>query len=399
MAVTPTKAGHWRADFRDQENKRHRKTFKLKKQADAYERDKRGEVERGEFIAPKTVPTFRVAAEEWLASRADREAATYEQYKTHLELHSFPKIGHLKLNQIDATTLERKVRDPLVAEEKFATANKVLTTLTTFWKWAMKRKYARPDVRSPAELAERVRIPERLRKRRSAEHVYSPDQILAMIDGADALKWQAAFALLALGPRREEILGFMWSDVAPEWETIKVERAVTLAKGPGETKRVAKLKSTKTKAGERWLPLPPPVALLLKKWKLVCPPNFLNLIFPNENGGILHPSTLYDALKRAQERAGVSKLDIKAFRHTFATALLEDREPDTEVARLLGHADTTVTRRVYAHVFNRPEGSPAVTRFAELIFKTPDEKKKAGGGSGTGHDLQPWTPFGHFWRG
>jgi hypothetical protein len=44
-----------------------------------------------------------------------------------------------------------------------------------------------------------------------------------------------------------------------------------LAKGPGETKRVAKLKSTKTKAGERWLPLPPPVALLLEKWKLLCP--------------------------------------------------------------------------------------------------------------------------------
>lgn len=80
----------------------------------------------------------------------------------------------------------------------------------------------------------------------------------------------------------------------------------------------------------------------------------------------------------------MSKLHIKAFRHTFATALLEGGKEDTQVARFLGHADTTVTRRVYAHYFNRPEGSPVITSFADAIFKTAKGgKEKAGEASGT----------------
>src|SRR5262245_61585882 len=110
MAVKPTESGRWQADYRDLEGHRHRKTFDRKKDAEAYERQTKEEIVRGVFIAPKKIPTFREAGEEWLATRADREAATYEFYKMHLEKHLFPRIGHLKLNQIDVTTIERKVR-------------------------------------------------------------------------------------------------------------------------------------------------------------------------------------------------------------------------------------------------------------------------------------------------
>jgi integrase len=116
------------------------------------------------------------------------------------------------------------------------------------------------------------------------------------------------------------------------------------------------------------LPLHAPVATILKKWRLQCPANDLDLLFPNDHGGILHPSTLYDAVKRAQAKSGVRKLDIKAFRHTFATALHEGGESEPEVARLMGHADTTVTRRVYAHVFERPEGSKVAASYTDAIY-------------------------------
>jgi integrase len=58
----------------------------------------------------------------------------------------------------------------------------------------------------------------------------------------------------------------------------------------------------------------------------------------------------------------------QAFRHTFATALIEGGEVDTQVARLMGHADTTVTRRIYAHAFVRPKGSQVAKDFAAAIF-------------------------------
>lgn len=372
MAVRKMASARWRADFRDRRGRRFRQTFDTQKEARGFEDEQRREIRRGLFVDPKRSPTMREAGTEWLATRADREPATYEFYKGHLERHVFSRVGDRKVCDVDVVTLEREVRDPLVAAGKLATANKVLTTLTTFWTWAANRKYAHPEVRSPAELAERVRIPREQRRPRGPERVYTPDEIRALIEAADSLKFQAAFALLALGPRREEVLGFLWPDVAPDWTALHVQRAVTFALGPGETQRVPKIKDVKSTAGDRWLPLSPPVATLLKKWRLQCPVTTLDLILPSTSGGILHPRTLYDALKRAQRAAGVRALDLKAFRHTFATALIEGGEAETQIARLMGHADTTVTRRVYAHAFDRPEGSRAAASFAAAIFQSAD---------------------------
>jgi hypothetical protein len=78
----------------------------------------------------------------------------------------------------------------------------------------------------------------------------------------------------------------------------------------------------------------------------------------------------------AQVVAGVRALDLKAFRHTYATALIEGGEVDSQIARLMGHADTTVTRRVYAHAFARPEGSVAADGFAAAIFQSADVVSK-----------------------
>jgi integrase len=198
---------------------------------------------------------------------------TYEFYKSHLDNHIFPQIGHLKVVDVDVATIEQEVRDPLVAANKLVTANKVLTTLTTFWTWAMNRKYTNPERRNPAELAEPVRILDHQRKSRGPERVYTPDEIRRIVEAADSLKFKAAFALLSLGTRREEVLGFKWADVSPAWDSIHVQRAVTLAKGPGETKRQAKLKDVKSTAGDRLLPLQPPIATILKKGRLQYPAN------------------------------------------------------------------------------------------------------------------------------
>ena len=70
-------------------------------------------------------------------------------------------------------------------------------------------------------------------------------------------------------------------------------------------------------------------------------------------------------------------LDLKVFRHTFATALIEEGEADTQVARLMGHADTTVTRRVYTYAFEGPEGSFVAAAFAASIFSPPKVGKSS----------------------
>jgi site-specific recombinase XerD len=81
----------------------------------------------------------------------------------------------------------------------------------------------------------------------------------------------------------------------------------------------------------------------------------------------MHISRTLKELHRIQDSAGLRRLDVKALRHSFATALMEGGEVDTQVARLLGHADTTVTRKVYTHAYEKTDVG-SVRALADAVF-------------------------------
>lgn len=67
----------------------------------------------------------------------------------------------------------------------------------------------------------------------------------------------------------------------------------------------------------------------------------------------LHESVIPKAVHEAAQRAGLTKrVTTHAFRHSFATHLLEDGYDIRTVQELLGHKDVQTTM-VYTHVLNR----------------------------------------------
>jgi site-specific recombinase XerD len=78
----------------------------------------------------------------------------------------------------------------------------------------------------------------------------------------------------------------------------------------------------------------------------------------------LHESVIQKAVHQAAQRAGLAKrVTTHAFRHSFATHLLEDGYDIRTVQELLGHKDVQTTM-VYTHVLNRAvEGSAARLTF------------------------------------
>ena len=71
--------------------------------------------------------------------------------------------------------------------------------------------------------------------------------------------------------RQGELLGLKWTDI--DWLNCQVHVRRTLNHG--------QFHEPKTESSKRAIDLGSTVIRELKKWKIACPPNELNLVFPN----------------------------------------------------------------------------------------------------------------------
>ena len=124
----------------------------------------------------------------------------------------------------------------------------------------------------------------------------------------------------------------------------------------------------KSKNATREIPIPVELVSALKRWKLSCPVSQWDLVFPKEDGRPHDRKTILKyGLYAAVRRAGVKKMNMHSLRHTYASILLSQGTPITEVSAYLGHANPQISLEVYSHWQPRMS-SNSVTRLANSIF-------------------------------
>jgi integrase len=187
----------WVVDYSDQHGKRRLKTFKTKREADAWLVQARHQVASGTHLPEAVAPTVAQAAERWLASAEARglERTTLMGYREHVG-HILPHLGAVKLSRLREDDVER-FRDHLLATKSRAMAAKIMVSLRSIF-----RQARRPiDVRLDRQAG---------RHRRRLEvgrDIPTPEQVRALLGAAQ----QPARAVLALatlaGLRASEIRG------------------------------------------------------------------------------------------------------------------------------------------------------------------------------------------------
>jgi len=182
----------WIVDYVDAKGIRRQKTFKLKKQADAFAATASVEVREGTHVADRDTVTVEKSGSLWISSgeSSGLERSTTNQRKNHLENHIKPLIGSTLLSKLTLPAV-RDFEDRLRKEGRSpAMTKKIITSLGSILADANERGLAtRNPVRDMRGGRKgRERRAERRQKGRLEIGVDIPsrDEIKALIAALDA---------------------------------------------------------------------------------------------------------------------------------------------------------------------------------------------------------------------
>jgi integrase len=246
---------------------------------------------------------------------------------------------------------------------------RVLTSLSSIVNTAQKRGLVAFNNVPQVERIKRDR-----RNRRPVMPEWDELRLILMSATELAERIRILLALFA-GLRGSEIRALTWSAVDLRAAVIHVRQRAD---------RYNHIGSPKSQAGNRSIPVATLLLNALKAWRLRCPPNDLDLIFPAADGGIeQHVNLLRHVLWPVQLRAGITraaptgeiipKYGLHALRHAAAALWIKQGGIGAKrVQVLMGHASITETYDTYGYLLEIDEADER-TGFDQLTARlVPD---------------------------
>lgn len=307
---------------------------------------------------------------DWLKTLRNVKDRTREDYERQVTLAE-PSIGKVRLDQLKPAHLQA-LYDAL--EDRGlspVTVMKVHRVMRIAFRRAVKLGYI---LRAPTEMATPSRPPE-------VERVtLSPEQARDFLELMSSDRAYALWTVFLLqGLRLGEALGLRWADVDFEAQQIHIRQTVMHLATKGMV-----VGTPKTPRSRRTLDLTPLTAAALRahrtrqlEERVKIGPEWLgtgvfaDLVFTNQLGGPLHPTTVSHMLHRRLERAGLPRLRVHDLRHTYATILHESGCDLIDVQHALGHSSYHLTADTYTHA--RRERKSRATEHMTRLFPQKED--------------------------
>lgn len=407
----------WLVTYTDANGKRRFATFAKQKDAVDYHATVRVDVRRGVHVPPSQSETLAKAGKEWLDSCDGLERTSLDSYRQHFELHIRPYLGAMKLSQLTAPIIRNwqdKLRrgDPAPGQTEAQPRSadmvrRVTVSLGTLLASAQERGIVGHNaVRGLDERRKSSKKRQEKRKRGKLKigvHIPEPAEINRIIKSAETLaceetkkgekpreRWYPLLLIaIFCGLRASEIRGLRWQDVDFKKHELRVcQRA----------DKYMVIGAPKSESSERTIPIPEKTLSVLRAWKVRCPPNDLDLVFPNGSGHIeSHANIVHRGLAPTLIAAGVTArlkdaggkplrdddgrplvkakyTGLHALRHFFASWCL-NREKDGGrgmslpiLQELLGHKTIAMTVDRYGHLFPRDDDTAELDAAENALF-------------------------------
>jgi integrase len=206
----------------------------------------------------------------------------------------------------------------------------------------------------PANPMDRVVLPKAEKKDIRALDKQGLSQLLGAVRGTSLFPLFVAAA--STGCRRGELLALEWQDI--DFQT----GIMTISKSLEQTKSGLRVKSTKSGKVRRF-PLPSVALRVLSQHGQNQPrenplePNRKNLglVFCSPEGDYYKPDQISSKVAEIMAKAGLRGISLHSLRHTHASQLLSEGVPIPTVSKRLGHANPTITLKLYSHALESDE--------------------------------------------
>ncbi len=358
---------------RDERGKRVRRFVTVKgnkKQAQRRLRELLTELDGGVVPSNERI-LMRDWLERWLTECVvgHLSQATEDRYRGIVKNHLQPALGHIELNKLSPSHVQALQQKLLEHGMDPVGVNLVRVVLSGAIKHALRMELI---IRDPVAAAKAPPDPNR-----EAE---SPpvDIVLRMLDlAAEQDDWlYAALHLLAYtGIRRGELLALVWSNVDFENATIRIVSSL------GRRSNGLQLTKPKTARGNRTINVDAGSLEVLRQHKerqeqnkslLAGAYEDQGIVFADELGRWVNPMRLTRLVQGLGKQVGHPEVSPHKLRHFHASVSLNKRIHPAVISERLGHANTAITMRAYAHALPGWQAE-AADEFARIM----EESQKA----------------------
>lgn len=330
---------------------------------------------RGAYV-DRNVILVRDYFASWLTAHSlETKPKTLAGYRWLVNRYVVPRIGGMRMQAVRPSHLSGLYRELLDGGGR---NGRPLSRSTVDAVHAVLRK-AFNDAMLSEQIIESNPVLRAKRPRKDRAEVnpmWGPAELGRFLDHAQSHRLFAFFHLAAFtGARRGELLNLAWSDVDLVARSVVIRGSVSVVDGRrivGSTKggrsrtvsidalTVRVLQAHRARQAEERL-------VIESDWPdsdLVFRTAFGEPVFPDTPSQLL--PKLIDRYNQAPSSIPLAHIRLHDLRHVHATTLLLAGEPVHVVAARLGHADPSITLRVYAHVIQ--ELTPAVAEtFARAV--------------------------------
>ena len=370
-SIRERKDGRWEARYTSGRNpstgKQIQKCIYGKSQADVLEKliaIKAG-INNGTYTEPSNL-TIEQWLDIWVAEYLDDvKPNTQSTYKAACNVHLKPSFRMVKLSELDTHSIQTMYNrlkrtnklSPKYIRNIHGAFHKALEQAVTL-------KYISVNP------ANNIKLPKIIKK----EIVpLNDDSIKEFLTAIQNHRWSTLYMVtLFSGMRQGEILGLQWNQINFDKGIIKIDKQLIKNR---ETKEyeIATVKNEKIR---KITPAKSVMYALFEQrsiqaqWRHNVGDAWeeSNLVFTNELGKHLSPSTVYQNYKRLVAKIDLSALRFHDLRHSYAVASLRSGDDIKTLQENLGHHSAAFTLDVYGHVTDDMKKESA-ERMEEYIKK------------------------------